>query len=117
MPYQPATTVWCKQGWGAKALLSWQPVITYPSHPNKDGRATDSCFSLVGAHQVSSILILPGESLANGYYKWHPEKKGKKYMYTKQTQKNEHIKWCKNNTVKIMLLNDCQFHATESTFE
>ena len=29
-------------------------------------------------YQVSGILILPGEPLANGYCKWHPEKKGKK---------------------------------------
>ena len=37
-------------------------------------------------YQVSGILILPGEPLANGYCKWHPEKKGKKkYMNTKQT--------------------------------
>ena len=28
-------------------------------------------------YQVSGILILPGELLANGYCKWHPEKKGK----------------------------------------
>ena len=28
-------------------------------------------------YQVSGILILPGEPLANGYCKWHPEKKGK----------------------------------------
>ena len=28
-------------------------------------------------YQVSGILILPGEPLANGYCKWHPEKGGR----------------------------------------
>ena len=46
---------------------------------------------VVSIDQVSGIRYsyLPEESLANGYYKWHPEKIGKMYMYTKQTQKTK----------------------------
>ena len=68
-------------------------------HPN-----LDTVKAIVEAHRshsmqklmsgmTNSFLILLGEPLANGYYKWHPEKR-KNYMYTKQTQENEHIKWC-----------------------
>ena len=52
-------------------------------------------------YQVSGILISPGEPLVKGYYKWHPEKRGKKYMYTKQTQKPTH----KNGDVRIIQSN------------
>ena len=54
---------------------------------------------MAARYQVSGILILPGEPLAKGYYKWHPEKKDKKYMYTKQTQKLAH----KNCDVRIIV--------------
>ena len=52
----------------------------------------------VPGYQVSGILISPGEPLANGYYKWHPEKKGKKvHVYTQNKLK----KWThKNGDVK-----------------
>ena len=43
MPNQPATLVYSVSKAGRpKGLSSWQPVIASPSHPNKDGRATDS---------------------------------------------------------------------------
>ena len=29
-----------------------------PSHPTKDGRATDSCFALIGAHQCAMVSVL-----------------------------------------------------------
>ena len=35
---------------GGPMSYLWQSVIT-SSHPTKDGRATDSCFTLIGAHQ------------------------------------------------------------------
>ena len=50
---------------------------------------------VVSKDQVSGIRYsnLPGEPLANGYYKWHPDKIDKMYMYTKQTKKDKkHIK-------------------------
>ena len=28
-----------------------------PSHPTKDGRATDSCFALIGAHQCGILMV------------------------------------------------------------
>ena len=28
-----------------------------PSHPTKDGRATDSCFILIGAHQCGVLMV------------------------------------------------------------
>ena len=27
------------------------------SHPTKDGRATDSCFTLIGAHQCGVLMV------------------------------------------------------------
>ena len=29
----------------------------FASHPTKDGRATDSCFSLIKAHQCSILMV------------------------------------------------------------
>ena len=29
------------------------------SHPTKDGRATDSCFALIGAHRCGMLLVFP----------------------------------------------------------
>ena len=31
-----------------------------PSHPTKDGRATDSCFALIGAHQCGVLMVNAG---------------------------------------------------------
>ena len=31
-----------------------------PSHPTKDGRATDSCFALIGAHQCGIQMVDAG---------------------------------------------------------
>ena len=31
-----------------------------PSHPTKDGRATDSCFALIGAHPCGVLMINAG---------------------------------------------------------
>ena len=31
-----------------------------PSHPTKDGRATDSCFVLMGAHQCGVLMVDAG---------------------------------------------------------
>ena len=28
-----------------------------PSHPTKDGRATDSCFALIGAYQCGVLMV------------------------------------------------------------
>ena len=47
IPNQPATPVVR----ASRSPIDRQPVITSPSHPNKVGRATDSCFSLVVAQQ------------------------------------------------------------------
>ena len=57
----------------------WQPVISktetmargtevpfaatsdhLPSHPTKDGRATDSCFALIAAHPCGVLMINAG---------------------------------------------------------
>jgi len=32
-----------------------------PSHPTKDGRATDSCFALIGAHQCGVLMVWGGD--------------------------------------------------------
>ena len=51
----------------------WLP----PSHPTKDGRDTDSCFALIGAHQCGVLMVIvgwPAVSLPNKatvhYPKW-----------------------------------------------
>ena len=41
---------------GAEALLIWHHAIVSLSHPNKDERATDSCFTLVGAHRCGILM-------------------------------------------------------------
>ena len=47
-----------KQAGGSDSiLLSWEPVITSPVIPNKDGRATDSCFVLVVAHHCGVQMV------------------------------------------------------------
>ena len=73
--------------------------ISYATSLDFDS-GTDVRHNLSGTsrYQGLGILILPGKPLANGYYKWHPEKKGKTYMYTKQMQKRIH----KNSDVKII---------------
>ena len=35
-------------------------MVASPVIPNKDGRATDSCFALVGAHQCGVLLEVMG---------------------------------------------------------
>ena len=40
-----------------------------PSHPTKDGRATDSCFALVGAHQCGVLMV---ERRMTGCFYVHP---------------------------------------------
>ena len=32
-----------------------------PSHPTKDGRATNSCFALIGVHQCGVLMVDAGE--------------------------------------------------------
>ena len=69
-------------------------------------------------YQVSGILNLSGEPLGKGYYMWHLAKKRQKVHVHKTNAKMNTQKWrCKNTTVKTMLVNDCQFHVTENTFE
>ena len=36
-----------------------------PSHPTKDGRATDSCFALIGAHQCGVLMVNAGSPAAS----------------------------------------------------
>ena len=33
------------------------------SHPTKDGRATDSCFTLIGAHQSGVLMVMSDDRL------------------------------------------------------
>ena len=33
-----------------------QPVIASPQSSSKDGRATDSCFALIGAHECDVLM-------------------------------------------------------------
>ena len=45
---------------GTKSYL-WQPVIASPVIPtNKDGRATDSYFGLVGPRQCGVLMVIAG---------------------------------------------------------
>ena len=46
---------------GPKSYL-WQPVImiTFPVVQQTDGRATDSCFSLIGPRQCGILMVLAG---------------------------------------------------------
>ena len=53
-------TVLSRLGDGDSVLLSRDPVVASPVIPNKDGRATDSCFALVGAHQCCVLLEVMG---------------------------------------------------------
>ena len=36
-----------------------------PSHPTKDGRATNSCFALIGVHQCGVLMVDAGEDLVH----------------------------------------------------
>ena len=47
------------EGWPLHPI-DREPVITSPVIPNKDERATDSCFSLVGAHQFGVLQDVLG---------------------------------------------------------
>ena len=58
-PDQVSKTKYMAKGGGTKPYL-WQPVIASPSHPTKDGRATDSCFTLIGAHQCGVLMVNAG---------------------------------------------------------
>ena len=42
---------------GARSPIEWQPVIASPQSSSKDGRATDSCFALIGAHQCGVLMV------------------------------------------------------------
>ena len=44
-------------GGGAQSPIKWQSVIASPQSFNNDGRATDSCFTLIGAHQCGVLLV------------------------------------------------------------
>ena len=37
--------------------IKWEPVIVPPIIPNKDRRATDNCFSFVGAHHRGILMV------------------------------------------------------------
>ena len=41
----------------------WQPVIAFPSHSTKDGRAAESCFALVGAHLAFDQSLIDFDQL------------------------------------------------------
>ena len=43
-------------GGGARSPIEWQPVIASPP-VHKDGRATDSCFALIGAHLCDILIV------------------------------------------------------------
>ena len=43
-----------------------------PCHPTKDGRATDSCFTLIGAHQCGALMVDAGRPAAS---KFNPSEK------------------------------------------
>ena len=57
------TSIGVSVGGGTRSPIEWQPVIASPQSSNKDGRATDSCFTLIGAHQCG-VLMVDVESLA-----------------------------------------------------
>ena len=56
------------QGQGTEVLLM-ATSDRLPSHPTKDGRATDSCFALVGAHQCGVLMV---EGRMTGCFYVHP---------------------------------------------
>ena len=45
---------------GGRSPIDWQPVITSLSHPNKDGRGTDSCSVLLQTHQCGIYVLMEG---------------------------------------------------------
>ena len=59
-----------QQGWGRKPI---EPATTSPWHPNRDGRATDSCFALVVAHQCGAVMEVQDDCLLLQYicHKWN----------------------------------------------
>ena len=61
-PNQPATLKQClsKVGGGNSALLTGNQWSPPQSSQTKDGRATDSCFALIGAHQCGVLMDVLG---------------------------------------------------------
>ena len=51
------TSVGVSVGRGVRSRIERQPVITSPQSSKKDGRATDSCFALMGAHQCGILMV------------------------------------------------------------
>ena len=47
-------------GQGGLEVLSAGTSDRLPSHPTRDGRATDSCFALIGAHQCGILMVNGG---------------------------------------------------------
>ena len=43
---------------GGRSPIEMATKQSPPRHPNKDGRATDSCFALVGAHHQCGVLMV-----------------------------------------------------------
>ena len=42
---------------GGHEVLFAATIDCLPSHPTKDGRATDSCFTLIGDHQCGVLMV------------------------------------------------------------
>ena len=51
-------------------IFSWKSPTQHTTYAGS--------YTRVPVIRVSGNLILPGEPLAKGYYKWHPERKEKK---------------------------------------
>ena len=64
------TSIGVPVGRGAQSPIEWQLVITSPQSSNKDGRATDSCFVLIGAHQCGVLMV---DGWMTGCFCIHPK--------------------------------------------
>ena len=60
-PHRTAALEQCWAVWGTVTPSYWpETVIASPVIPNKDGIATDSCFTLIGAHQCGVLMGVLG---------------------------------------------------------
>ena len=56
--YQPVHKYWCLSRLGDRSLIDGNQWSPRPKSSNKDGRVTDSCFSLIGTHQCGSSIFV-----------------------------------------------------------
>ena len=92
-------------GLGQMSLVNWLPNVSTQSRVFISGNEIQGMVTYIPVRGGAGEMAMGGKL------------KGKVHVHKTNAKMNTQNWRCKNTIVKTMLVNDCQFHVTENTFE